>query len=231
MPRTPRQNQQLRAESRRRLLAAARITFARLGYERATVRDIAEEAGVAQGLLYSYFRGKDDLLREVFREGVSDVAEAFGAGAARGTAEERLERVIRRSFVIVRERRDFWQLSYMVRHQPRTVEVLGEALTEWTAAVRKQLSTLLREIGHRDAPALARVLFAAIDGVAQHYVLDPDEYPLEATAECLVRHFCRPPAESARARAAAAGGRQGASSARQHRNTRSKRRKQDDPDA
>ena len=73
MPRTPRQNQQLRAESRRRLLDAARTTFTRLGFERATVRDIAREAGVAQGLLYHHFRDKDDLLRAVFLEGTRDV--------------------------------------------------------------------------------------------------------------------------------------------------------------
>jgi AcrR family transcriptional regulator len=193
MPRSAQQNQQLRAESQRRLLAAARTTFARLGYERATVRDIAREAGVAQGLLYNYFRSKDELLRAVFREGARDVAEAFGAAAAEGTPEERLERVIRRSLEIVRERREFWQLSYMVRHQPGTVELLGEELTAWTVAVREQLTTLLRAIGHRDAPALARVLFGAIDGIAQHYVLDPENYPLQATAACLVRHFCQRP--------------------------------------
>ena len=47
--------------------------------------------------------------------------------------------MIRRSFEIVRERRDFWQLSYMLRHQLRTAEVLGDQLTAWTAAVRDQL--------------------------------------------------------------------------------------------
>ena len=189
MPRSLQQNQQLRADRQRRLLAAARTTFVRLGYDRATIRDIAQEAGVAQGLLYNYFRSKDDLLREVFRQGARDVAEAFQAGAEGGTPEKRLERVIRRSLEIVRERREFWQLSYMVRHQPGTVEVLGDELTAWTAAVRGQLETLLREIGHRDAAALSRVLFGAIDGVAQHYVLNPDEYPLEATARRLARHF------------------------------------------
>jgi AcrR family transcriptional regulator len=194
MPRTSQQNQQLRAASRRRLLTAARATFVRLGYERATIRDIAQEAGVAQGLLYNYFRGKDDLLREVFRQGAGDVAEAFQAGAVEGTPEEQLARVIRRSFEIVRQRREFWQLSYMVRHQPRTVEVLGAELTAWTAAVRARLETLLRKIGHRDAAALSRVLFGAIDGVAQHYVLNPEEYPLESTARRLVQLFGqRPP--------------------------------------
>jgi AcrR family transcriptional regulator len=193
MPRTAQQNQQVRAETQRRLLTAARTTFARRGFDRTTVGDIAHEAGVAQGLLYNYFRSKDDLLRAVFREGARDVAEAFAAGAAGGPPEERLERVIRRSFEIVRERREFWQLSYMVRHQPRTAEVLGEELRTWTAAVRSQLEALLRAIGHRDAPALSRVLFGAIDGVAQHYVLNPDEYPLKTTAQCLVRHFCQRP--------------------------------------
>ena len=192
MPRTPLQNQRLRAESRQRLLAAARAAFVRLGYDRATVRDVAREAGVSQGLLYNYFRDKDDLLREVFRQGARDVAESLAAGEDGGTPEERLERMIRRGLAIVRERREFWQLSYMLRHQPRTAEVLGDALPEWTEAVRARLENLLRELGHPDAPALSRVLFAAIDGAAQHYVLQPDAYPLDATAECLARHFGRP---------------------------------------
>ena len=196
MPRSARQNDELRAESRRRLLAAARTTFVRLGVDRATVRDIAEEAGVAQGLLYNYFRSKDDLLREVFLEGKRDVAAAFLAAATDGTPAERLEQLIRRSFEMVRERRDFWQLSYMLRHQPRTLEVLGDALPSWTTGVRGELEALLAAVGHRDAADLARVLFAAIDGIAQHYVLEPDTYPFDAVADCLVRSFGRPPVES-----------------------------------
>jgi AcrR family transcriptional regulator len=192
MPRTPQQNQQLRADSVRRLLAAARTTFVRLGYDRATIRDIAREAGVAQGLLYNYFPSKDHLLREVFEEGMRDVAEALGAGTTAGTPAEQLERVIRRSFEIVRERREFWLLSHMLRFQPRTVALTDE-LTAWTHAVRGQFEALLRQIGHRDAPALSRVLFAAIDGAAQHYALDPAGYRLQPVVECLVRHFCRPP--------------------------------------
>ena len=42
--------------------------FARKGYHAARVGDIAEEAGVAYGLLYHYFQSKEDVLRSVFRE-------------------------------------------------------------------------------------------------------------------------------------------------------------------
>ena len=208
MPRTPEQNQQLRSERSRQLLGAALRTFARLGFERATVRDIAQEAGVAQGLLYSYFRSKDDILREVFEQGAHDVADALAADAralatpatapdTAAAAAVALEHVIRRSVEIVRERREFWQLNYMVRHQPQTALVLGDAPTTWAEGVRQRLEALLRAIGHDDAPVLARVLFGAIDGVAQHYTLQPDTYPLDATAECLVRQFCRRPSGTA----------------------------------
>jgi len=189
MPRTSLQNQQVRAATRQRLLAAAYTVFARTGFDRATVREIAEEAGVAQGLLYSYFRTKDDLLRDVFREGARDVAEAFGAAAPARTARQRLERVIRRSFDIVRERRAFWQLSYMLRHQPRIVDLLGKELSAFTTTVQRQLESMLEAAGHAQAGDVARVLFAAIDGVAQQYVMDPRRYPLDATVDALVSHF------------------------------------------
>jgi AcrR family transcriptional regulator len=55
-------------EKRRRLLEAAVRVFARKGYHAARIGDIAEEAGVAYGLLYHYFPSKEEVLRSVFRE-------------------------------------------------------------------------------------------------------------------------------------------------------------------
>ncbi len=55
-------------DKRRLLLDAAVRVFARKGYHSARVGDIAEEAGVAYGLLYHYFASKEEVLRSVFRE-------------------------------------------------------------------------------------------------------------------------------------------------------------------
>jgi AcrR family transcriptional regulator len=52
------------AEQRRtQLIDTALEVFAEKGVEGTTVKDLAEAAGVAQGLLYHYFRSKEDLLR------------------------------------------------------------------------------------------------------------------------------------------------------------------------
>jgi TetR/AcrR family transcriptional regulator, fatty acid metabolism regulator protein len=55
-------------EKRRTILDAAARVFARKGFHTSRVGDIAEEAGVAHGLLYHYFSSKDEVLETIFRE-------------------------------------------------------------------------------------------------------------------------------------------------------------------
>jgi len=63
-----RSDAQAQEDKRRLLLQAAVRVFARKGYHAARISDIAEEAGVAYGLLYHYFDSKEEVLRNVFRE-------------------------------------------------------------------------------------------------------------------------------------------------------------------
>ena len=65
----PGRDRQAASEEKRRLIldAAVRV-FARGGYHTSRVGDIAEEAGIAHGLLYHYFSSKEEVLATVFRE-------------------------------------------------------------------------------------------------------------------------------------------------------------------
>jgi TetR/AcrR family fatty acid metabolism transcriptional regulator len=56
------------AEKRRLILDAAVRVFARRGFNQCRVSDIADEAGVAYGLVYHYFRSKDEVLDTLFLE-------------------------------------------------------------------------------------------------------------------------------------------------------------------
>src|SRR4029078_12797854 len=53
--------------------------FARKGFHTSRVGDIAEEAGVAHGLLYHYFSSKDEVLETVFRENWGVLLERINA--------------------------------------------------------------------------------------------------------------------------------------------------------
>ena len=61
-------NAQNAAEKRRLILDAAVRVFARQGFNQCRVSDIADEAGVAYGLVYHYFRSKDEVLDTLFLE-------------------------------------------------------------------------------------------------------------------------------------------------------------------
>jgi len=81
-------------EKRRLILDAAVRVFARRGFHASRVGDIAEEAGVAHGLLYHYFSSKDEVLDTIFRETWSDlVAEVDEIESSDESARDQLQRV------------------------------------------------------------------------------------------------------------------------------------------
>lgn len=57
-----------RGAKREHILEAAIRVFARRGYHGARVSDIAAEAGIAYGLVYHYFKNKEEILRTIFEE-------------------------------------------------------------------------------------------------------------------------------------------------------------------
>lgn len=191
-PRTAERNQALREESRAKIIAAALRLFGANGYERTTVRQIAREAGVAQGLLYSHFASKEELLLAIFQQSVQDVYASFALAEAGDPGRSPVARIIEAAFAVLRNNQEFWRLSYGVRMQYPVLATLGSDLPDWTATIRTTLERALREAGVASPTIEAAILFATIDGVAQHYVLDPEGYPLDAVVERLIARYGGP---------------------------------------
>ena len=74
---------QAAADRRRQLLDAAVRVFARQGFHGCRVSDIADEAGVAYGLVYHYFDSKEQILDELFLERWDVMIAAIGEADAR----------------------------------------------------------------------------------------------------------------------------------------------------
>jgi AcrR family transcriptional regulator len=99
-------------EKRRIILDAAVRVFAHKGFHTSRVGDIAEEAGVAHGLLYHYFSSKDEVLETIFRENWAILVERIHAVEESGEpAREQLRHV---AAILLRT----W------RHEPDVVRVL-----------------------------------------------------------------------------------------------------------
>ncbi len=69
------------AETRRRILRAARTCFGSFGYDKTTNRHIADAAQITTGAIYHYFSSKQELFAAAYRETLELVFAAFAAAA------------------------------------------------------------------------------------------------------------------------------------------------------
>lgn len=191
-PRSEEQFARMRHESRERIVGAALSLFARHGYEGTSIRMIAREADISLGLMYNYFPGKEELLRSIFQRGMDEVRESFARIPAEMPPRERLASLVRGALGAVRANLEFWRLSYGLRMQPAVLEGLSGEVEEWTREIHAALQGLLAAAGAREPALEAAVLFGQIDGVAQHFALDPRHYPLDAVVERIVARYCEP---------------------------------------
>src|SRR3954451_12902202 len=78
-------------EVRDRILDAATRVFAEKGYHSSTIADVVRESGLSVGAIYSYFSGKDELIRltcdQIATRGINDLAERLAPAT---TTAERL---------------------------------------------------------------------------------------------------------------------------------------------
>jgi AcrR family transcriptional regulator len=97
MPRSKQQAEQIRAESRARIIDTARRLFAEKGYDGCNVSDIARQAGMSQGNIYWHFPSKEALFQAVLMEGFQALAATMSeAAAGPGSGLEKFDRFLDR---------------------------------------------------------------------------------------------------------------------------------------
>ena len=113
-------------------MEAAVRAFARKGYHSCRVGEIAEEAGVAYGLVYHYFGSKEEVLEEIFRDTWTQMLARIREVA--GSGESAVEQVRRVTALLLRT----W------RRDPDLVRVLVHEVTRSPEQLKRQID----EIGH-----------------------------------------------------------------------------------
>lgn len=189
MPRSVKQNEQMREATRTALLNSAMKLFAQNGYTNTTTRSIAKGAGISTGLMYHYFDSKESLLRAVFENCMEILSEGFAATYERSIAEERLANLLRTMFEMLAREASFWSLFYMLRSQPAIMRVLGDDFREWTERLRSLFEGELRQLGRANPEIESLMLYSLVEGTIQQYLLNPTTYPLERMVEQIIAQF------------------------------------------
>ena len=140
------------AQTRAELLAAAARVFERRGYERASIAQIAEEAGYSHGAVYSNFDGKEDLFLALYEQSVARrVAEIDATWSEQGTLAERaraaadewMRRLVSEPFPFLLR----LELTVRAAHDRALQQRLGTRVGAVPLAIRRLIESAAQEEG------------------------------------------------------------------------------------
>jgi AcrR family transcriptional regulator len=189
--------EQSKANTRGRLLAAARSAFASSGFHGASVEEIASRAGFSTGALYSNFDGKEDLFLVLMEREIDEHAREISAAVsmrdsvadrATGGAQQWMTMIEREPELLLLFM-EFW--AYGVRDADVRPKVAARF-----AQVRRLLTKLIQD-GVREfdlqlalpAEQLAVAVDALADGIARQKLADPSAVPDDLMGRVLALLF------------------------------------------
>lgn len=174
-----------RQETESRIILAALRLFSQEGYSATSMRAIAREAEISLGLTYNYFSSKEQLLKAIVKQCLEEIVQSMQAGEQE---ELSLETLMANMLKIVQNNQEFWRLFHQIRLQQSMMESLLPEAAAIQGYILKQLRQL-PEIKHRPAPeAEARLLFASLDGIINHYLVMP-QYPAAQMMKLLLQKY------------------------------------------
>ena len=194
MPRRRLTRDEKKAQTRARLLKAARTVFARRGYRGASLEEIAEEAGFSTGAVYSNFSGKADLFLALFEEHLAwQVREYTDAFARAGSLDEEARGGADRWMEILDAQPDYFRLFIEFWASAVRDPELRRMFRERAAALRDAVARLITEgaaergipVPPEAADRLATIVVGLGNGLALEKVTDPAAVPNDLYGDAL----------------------------------------------
>lgn len=186
-----------RGARREELAGAAWRVIRRDGLERASVRNVAREAGVSMGTLRYYFGAQDELLAFAMRlaikrtRGRIEALDLSSYGARRA-----VETVLREVLPLDAERRaeaEVWMaLAARALVDPALQTLLDESYDLLREVCRRSVGMLVEGgvAAHGiDVDLEAELLYAVVDGLAVHALVRPERATTDVVVAVLARHL------------------------------------------
>lgn len=177
MPRNAIKNTQILEAKRKLILSAGIRVFAKKGYHHTRVSEIANEARVAYGLIYHYFKNKKDILNTIFQEKWQEFTLTIEKLAEQELSlEEKLYRIV--SYIIdgYRDMPELMDLLILeLARSPKFLEKQNLKLFEKTFLDLEELLRIHQKQGNLrhdlDARLLSYIFFGAVESTITGIVM------------------------------------------------------------
>jgi AcrR family transcriptional regulator len=191
---------QAATEKRRVILEAAVRVFARQGFHTCRVADIADEAGVAYGLVYHYFSSKEEILNTLFEERWDLMLQAIAEADAEHTAPRAKLQAIA-DFIVDSYRYDPDLMKVIIVEVTRAANTFGRTHLARIREAYDQIAEIVaraqadgvftQEI---DPPFAALAFYGLVEQVLTSWIFESEpvgEPELERAKHLIVEATCR----------------------------------------
>lgn len=185
-PRTKEQFEAIRNEKEKLILEVALSLFAKNGFESTSVSMIAKKAGISKGLMYSYFKSKEDLLKEIILDGLNRFIDFLKIEDPNNIQKQELINFIDGNFSLLKSNSDFYKLYFSLSLQPKVLAVLEAEIATLFGKFFSAFNNYFEKKGDKNPYVKTRYLLAIFDGVGLHYLVDTKNYPLDETRDMIV---------------------------------------------
>lgn len=188
-PRTKIQFEAIRNEKEALILETALHLFAKNGYLSTSVSLIAKEAGISKGLMYNYFKSKEELLHKIAFGKANQFLDFLVIDDINNVKKEEIISFIEGNFSLLVREQDFFKLYFSLLVQPDVFSLMGNEMMKVFEEVIIAINNYYENKGCKNAYANTRYLLAIFDGVGIHYVLDADNFPLDEIKEMIIEQL------------------------------------------
>ena len=189
-PRTIEQFDEIRQQSRARIMEAALELFGSFGYHATSISAIAKKAEISKGLMYNYFESKEDLLHAIIIENIEEYEDRWNdVFNTEIPPFEKLELAVEKAIEMVREDTHHWQLLTSLAFQPDIMKGLEDVLGQKKVEVMGQLVAIFTELGWEEPMKETFFYGAFMDGMFLHYLQMTDAYPLDDMKNYLLKRY------------------------------------------
>jgi len=188
-PRSPKQFAEIREERKHQILEAALHVFAQDSYHGSSMAAVANRAKVSKGLIYNYFKSKEEILITLISEFFDEAMELMDIDPEVSLTREKFIYVINRSVDVSVQNPQRWKLYMSLSFQPDVTPLLMERMLPRIQPFMVQMNNYFTERGHEDPITMMRYYSAVMDGVQLHIMMDPENFPVEKVKQMMINQF------------------------------------------
>jgi AcrR family transcriptional regulator len=186
-PRTEKQYEEIREERKAQIKQVVLEIVFEEGFENTTISKIAKRADISKGLMYNYFKNKEEMIREIIIDGFNKFIEVFDPNKDGILTLEEAKYFIDQMFQILQSDIKYWRLYFSVMLQPKVMALILNEFTSMMQPLMKIMLNFFKARGSENPEVDARIAMAVLDGIGFHYLLDPHNFPLKETKERLYK--------------------------------------------